>query len=336
MVKGHAIVMTGVRQVEIQPVELSDPQPDEVLIRTEYSGVSQGTEIWALLGKRPELAFPTIPGYQSVGVVEAVGHDVTGVEVGERVHFNSARSPAHFPPTWMGAHTSHAIVSTISRSADSERTVVPVPDDVDPAAAAVSSLAAVSLRGLNMLRVGIGDLVVVNGQGMIGQGSAQLARLRGATVVAADINPTRLERSRACSADVVVDVREQSLADVVRALKPDGADVVIDTTGRSDQFAPCIDLLRWEGQFLLQGWYPDPITFDFHRTHQKKPTIAITCAYDNDEVAIALELLRYNKLRYRPLVTHLVPFGDAPRLYEMMVANDPTVMGVVFDWREAP
>ncbi len=335
MPKAHAIVMTGVRNVEVQSVALPELRPDEVLVRTEYSGVSQGTEIWALLGKRPELQFPTIPGYQSIGIVEALGGDVTGVEVGQRVHFNNARVPAQFPPTWMGAHMSHAIVATTARSSEHKHTIVPVPDDVDPAEAAVSSLAAVSLRGSNMLNIAVGDLVVVNGQGMIGQGSAQFARLHGATVVASDVNPTRLRLSKACSADIVVDAREQNLAEVVRALKPAGADVVIETTGRSDQFAPCVDLLRWEGQLLLQGWYPDPITFDFHTTHSKKPTIAITCGYDDDEVATSLELLRYNKLQYRELVTHLVPFRDAPQIYQQMVANDPSVLGVVFDWREA-
>ncbi len=335
MRKAQAIVMTDIKSVAVETIDVPELGPDDVLVRTEYSGVSQGTELWALLGRRPELQFPTVPGYQSIGIVEELGSSVRGIELGRRVHFNNARLPKQFPPTWMGAHISHAIVRATVPGSEHTHTIVPVPATVDPVAAAVSSLAAVSLRGLNMLRVEVGNLVVVNGQGMIGQGSAQLARLRGATVVASDMNPARLRISAACSADIVVDTREQTLAEVVKELRPSGADVVIDTTGRSDQFAPCIDLLRWEGQFLLQGWYPDPISFDFHRTHQKKPTVAITCGYDDDEVATAFELMRYNKLQYRDLVTHVVPVREAPAMYQLMLANDPSVLGVVFDWREA-
>ena len=104
-----------------------------------------------------------------------------------------------------------------------------------------------------MLTIRPGDLVVVMGQGLIGQGSAQLARQRGATVLATDIGSTRLRLSRETSADHVINVREQDLRAAVHDLKPSGADVVIETTGRAEQFAPCIDLMRTQGQLLLRG-----------------------------------------------------------------------------------
>jgi len=316
-----AIVITADRTVELQRYELPKLADDEVLIRTEYSGVSSGTEIWAYQSKRSELTFPTVPGYQSVGIIEAIGASVKGRNIGERVHFVNSRLPDRFPPTWMGAHVSHAIVKDH---------IHPVPSGTDLVAAAVSALPGVSLRGLNMVDVGIGDLVVVIGQGLIGQGSAQLARLRGATVVAADIAPLRLELSLKYSADIVVDSRSQNLAEVVRSVKPAGADVVIETTGRANMFAPAIDLLRWEGQVLLQGWYPDPITFDFNVTHGKKPRIAVTCGQDDAD--LPMELMSKNKLRFRELVTHVVSPADAPEIYSRLSNGDPDILGVVFDW----
>jgi len=209
-----------------------------------------------------------------------------------------------------------------------------VPEGVDPIEAALSSLPAVALRGINMLDVRIGDLVVVTGQGLIGQGSAQWARLRGATVVATDLSPKRLDLSRKYSTDIAVNPREQDLGEVVKSIKPAGADVVIETTGRSDMFAPCIDLLRWEGQLLLQGYYPDPITFDFHTTHAKKPKIAVTCGHDLGGIATALEMMKLGKMSFRELVTHLVPAPEAPALYPLMAAGNPDILGVVFDWRK--
>lgn len=322
---GRAIVFPSANRVELQDFAVPPLRPDEILVRTEYSGVSQGTEIWALIGKRPELGFPTVPGYQSVGFVEALGAEARDVAVGQRVLFLSSRLPDEFPPTWMGAHVSHAVV----------RQAIPVPHGCDPVASSLAALPGVSLRGLDMLRIEHGDLVVVTGQGLIGQGSAQLARLRGATVLASDVSPTRLRLSGRHSADGVVNALEQDLGQAVRALKPGGADIVIETTGRASLFATCVDLLREQGQLLLQGWYPDPITFDFHTTHGKRPTVAITCGMDNDVIAACLELIEQGRLHWRELVTHLVPIEEAPRLYAQMLAGDDGLLGVVFDWRGA-
>jgi 2-desacetyl-2-hydroxyethyl bacteriochlorophyllide A dehydrogenase len=325
-----AIVFPASHAIEIGSYPLPALGADELLIRTEYSGVSQGTEIWALTGKRHEIQFPTVPGYQSIGVIEDVGAEVTSFTVGQRVMFASSRLAEHFPPTWMGAHVSHALVP-----ATGERAPLVIPEGTDSVAAALSALPAVALRGNNMLNIEVGDLVVVTGQGLIGQGNAQLAKLRGATVVATDIGAKRLELSKSVSADVVVNVKEENMEDVVRSIKPEGADIVIETTGRSDQFAPCIDLLRLQGQLLLQAWYPEPISFDFHKTHLKRPTISITCGFDASETKQCLDLMRWNKLHYRELVTHLLPFEQAPGVYEQMLANSPDVLGVVFDWSKA-
>jgi 3-hydroxyethyl bacteriochlorophyllide a dehydrogenase len=329
MTKSQAIVFPSANKVEIQTYEAREPLAGEVLVRTEYSGVSQGTEIWALTGRRPELKYPTVPGYQSVGRIEAIGPDVEGYSLGQRVLFNTSRVPCPpFTETWMGGHVSHAIVPV-----GPDKHPVPVPEQTDPVAAATAYLPAVSLRGIRMIDIAIGDLVVVTGQGLIGQASAQLARLRGAIVIATDVNEGRLKASKQNSADIVVNVREQNLGEVVRSIKPKGADAVIETTGRSDQFAPCVDLLRWEGQLLLQGYYPQPITFNFHDTHMKKPRVAVTCGCDAADAAICMDLMRYGKLKQRELISHVEPVTSAPALYAKMVENDPSILGVVFDWR---
>ena len=222
----------------------------------------------------------------------------------------------------MGAHTSHLVT----------KEAIAVPDECDPVGAAISALPAVSLRGLRMIDLQIGDVVAVVGQGLIGQSSAQLARLKGAVVVAADVMADRLALSKDHSADLVVNVKEDDLAATLKTLRTNGIDAVIETTGRADCFAPCVDLLRWEGHLLLQGWYPQPITFDFHATHLKKPRVAVTCGFDFADVGICLQLQRFGKLKLRELVSHFVPISEAPRIYPRLAANDPSFLGVVFDW----
>ena len=259
--KATAMVMTSPRSMELQSYGLPELRPDDVLIRTEYSGVSQGTEVDAYVGARPELTFPTVTGYQSVGLIEAVGAGVTGFAEGDRVLFTTSRLPDTFPFTWMAAHVSHAVASTSSRPP------ILVPANVDPVEAALTAMVAVGLGGIQQIRVELGDVVLVNGQGLIGQGSAQLARRRGAIVVSSDLSPTRVRLSAAHSADIAVNPAEQDLDEVLRGLASGGVDVVIETSGRADQFAPSIDRIRTQGTVLLQGYYKQHIDIDFHPTH---------------------------------------------------------------------
>ncbi len=324
MRRAKVIVFPKPFQVSIEYYELPEIRPGEILIETEFSGISQGTELWAYEGLRPELKFPTVPGYQSIGKVREVSGECGDIQVGQRVMAKSNRLPETFPETWMGAHSS-LIITKASE-------VIAVAEECDPAAAAISALAAVSLRGLRMIDIEIGDSVVVIGQGLIGQASAQLARLRGGVVIATDVVASRLALSQAHSSDVTINSATQNLGEVVREICPGGVDTVVETTGRSDMFPAAADLLRWEGHLLLQGWYPKPITFDFHATHMKKPRVAITCGFDFDDVAICLNLLRYNKLHLRELVSHLVAVDEASTIYTKLAARDPSMLGVVFDW----
>ena len=323
--KATAMVMMSPRSMELQSYELPDLRPDDVLIRTEYSGVSQGTEVDAYVGARPELTFPTVTGYQSVGVIEALGAAVTGFAEGDRVLFTTSRLPDTFPFTWMAAHVSHGVASTSSRPP------ILLPENVDPVEAALTAMVAVGLGGIQQIRVELGDVVLVNGQGLIGQGSAQLARRRGAIVVSSDLSPTRMRLSAAHSADTAVNPAEQDLDEVLRSLASGGVDVVIETTGRADQFAPSIDRIRPQGTVLLQGYYKQHIDIDFHPTHIKKPTIAAACGFG--DMKLALSLLRWGKVRFRDLITHLVSPSDGDLLFTRMAEADPDVLGVVFDWK---
>jgi threonine dehydrogenase-like Zn-dependent dehydrogenase len=159
-----------------------------------------------------------------------------------------------------------------------------------------------------------------------------LARSRGAVVVSTDISTTRSDLSRAHSADIALNPASDDVDAVLRELAPNGVDVVIETTGRADQFAPSVDRIRTQGTILLQGYYKQHIDIDFHPTHIKKPTIAAACGFG--DMRLAMSLLRWGKVGMRPLITHLVPPADGPALFAKMEAADPDILGVVFDWTQ--
>src|SRR5215813_947964 len=118
--KTESVVFPEPKRVEIWQMELPDPGPDQVLVRTIYSGVSQGTERWALTGKYGHYDrdfsayYPCSPGYQAAGVVEVVGQDVTDLGVGDHVFLPGTRftDPSHkYPGPCAASHSSHLVAS---------------------------------------------------------------------------------------------------------------------------------------------------------------------------------------------------------------------------------
>ena len=338
--KAPAVVFPEPKRVEIREMELPEVGPGQVGIRTTYSGVSQGTERWAFMGRYYRFEdvpahYPCSPGYQAAGVVEVVGADVDGLAVGDHAmtmgtHF---ADPNHkYPGPMQGSHAGYLVVDASA--------AWKVPAEVDLAAASLFHVAGVSRSGVRITQVQPGDLVALIGLGMIGQMSAQAARQAGARVIATDLIADRCELAARYSADRVVDGSRrngsgESLEDAVREEKPDGADVVIDTTGISSMYERCRDLIRREGKIMMQGYYPDPISIEFHPTHLTRASVTFPCGWDDEENDDIAEDMRTGVLQIDPLITHRIPFREAPDAYELVVEHPEASLGMVFDWTGA-
>ena len=335
-VTASAVIIPEPGIVEVRTVELPDPGPDEVEIRTVYSGISPGTERWVLTGRYNHMAedipafYPCSPGYQAAGIVERVGPDVEGLAPGDPVLTDGTRflDPAikQRGPT-KGPH--------VSRHIEKAGQVTKLPRDTDLAAASLFRLAAVARHGVRLTQVQSGELVVIIGQGMIGQMSAQAARRVGARVIASDLIKDRVALSARYSADRAVDASREDLAEVVRAEAPIGADVVIDTTGSSQIFPLCRELIRDEGRIALQGYYPDPICIDFHPTHLKHVTVTFPCGWETSGDAALASDLGSGKVTIAPLITHRFAYRNAADAYQLILEHPDQSLGVVLSWADA-
>jgi 2-desacetyl-2-hydroxyethyl bacteriochlorophyllide A dehydrogenase len=209
-----------------------------------------------------------------------------------------------------------------------------VDPSVDLAAASLFHMAGVSRHGVRLAKVQPGDLVAVIGLGMIGQMSAQAARRAGARVIATDLIASRVQLAEKHSADRVVDASSESLEEAIREEAPDGADVVIDTTGDHRIFDRLLGLIHREGRISMQGYYPDPISIDFHPTHMQRPTVIFPCGWDdefNDDLA---EDMAAGRIAIEPLITHRIPYEEAASAYRLVVEHPEQTLGMVFHWSE--
>ena len=193
---------------------LSAPTDGQVLVRMEATGVSFAEQQMRRGKYYDQPAFPFVPGYDIVGVVEAVGPGVDKSLTGTRVA----------ALTKVGAWSTHMLLP-----ADS---VIPVPDGVEPAEA--ETLVVNGITAWQMLhrvaKVRASQTVLVLGaNGGVGSTLVQLARAAGIRVIGT-ASPRHHDAVRALGAEPL-DYRAPDLAAQVRALAPAGVDAVFDHVG---------------------------------------------------------------------------------------------------------
>jgi len=325
----EAIVFTKPYNIDFIKLSLPKPGPKDIAVRTIYSGISIGTERWWLTGRYNHSGeaidqyYPYVPGYQRSGIVEAVGPEVTGLSVGDRVFSRGGKvnDPDLMRKGWFG-HSGYVVID--------EGSAWKLGSSADMEEAALWQMPAVGAHGVRLTRVQDGELVVVIGQGMIGQLSSQMARLRGATVIATDLVQKRVDLSAIYSANIAVNTQEVDVTEVIRSIQPEGADVVIDTSGNSRLFDYFRELIRYEGRICLQAYYPEPFQIDFHPTHEKRATVTFPCGREDPSTIVPL--LNRHKVKIKPLITHRFPVKQAKEAYELVLNHPEEVVGIVLDW----
>ncbi|MEM8705035.1 MAG: quinone oxidoreductase [Actinomycetota bacterium] len=201
--------------LDVVEVEVADPGPGQVLVEVYATGVNF-IDTYHRSGLYP-VELPFTPGGEGAGTVVAVGRDVTMVAVGD-------------PVAWVGVNGSYA--SHVLAPADA---VMPVPSGMD-----LSSAAALPLQGMtahylshDTKRLEPGDRCLIHAAaGGTGRLLVQMAKLRGAEVVATAGSPEKAELARSAGADHVILYRDVDLVEAVEAaVGKDAIDVVYDGVG---------------------------------------------------------------------------------------------------------
>jgi NADPH:quinone reductase-like Zn-dependent oxidoreductase len=190
----------------LQIVDVPDPHagPSEVRIAVRAVGVNPVD--WKLRSGAMGGDLPRGTGVEAAGVVDEVGDGVTGVSEGDRVFGSAANAAAEL-----------AVMSHFAA----------IPQELDfTAAAALPVAVETATRCLDLLNVGEGQTLLINGaSGGVGLAAVQLARGRGARVIGSG-GPGSQDRLRSFGAEPVV--YGEGLADAVSELAPDGVDLAID------------------------------------------------------------------------------------------------------------
>ena len=213
------IVLTGIGEpesLEVRTRELPDPAPGQALVRVQATGISFAEQQMRRGKYYDQPAFPFVPGYDLVGVVERTGNGngASGVSAGQRVA----------ALTKIGGWAERVVLDTAD--------LVPVPDGVDPEEA--ETVVVNGLTAWRMLHRSAGvkrgqTIVVLGAAGGVGSTLVQLARHAGIRVIGT-AGPSQQDRLRELGA-IPVDYRNEDVPAAVRRHAPDGVAAVFDHVG---------------------------------------------------------------------------------------------------------
>lgn len=218
--------------------------PDEVLIRHTAIGLNY-IDVYTRSGlyRRDP---PFVPGREAAGVVEAVGADVTAFSPGMRVAYPEAPR--------LGAYA--------ELNAVPERFCVAIPEDIDDDVACGAMLQGMTAHYLvtDSFAAGRGHRVLVHAAaGGVGRLLVQMAKARGATVIATAGGPEKCALAASAGADHVIDYRATDFApEVMRLTGTAGVDCVYDAVGK-DTWERGLGVVRLRGSFVLYGAASGPV-----------------------------------------------------------------------------
>ena len=233
----------GPEVLSIHTLPVPKPKEGEVLLAVHAAGIG----VWDADIRQhasPRGPDPIIIGGDGAGTVVAVGSTVHGLKVGDEVYGTSGRFYAEY---------------TAARADRLAR----VPRGISLTEASILAVSGLSaLQGIDdVLHLKAGETVIIHGAaGGVGTLAVQLAKLRGAKVLATASNEEGTALLSRLGADAVVNGRTGDIAAAAHAFAPQGVDAVLGLAG-GDALEHCIDALRHDGQgrvAYLYGMEPLP------------------------------------------------------------------------------
>lgn len=285
---------------------------------------------------RSKLGQPIPLGYSNVGVVRDAG--VEGFRAGDRVVSNGP----------------HADVVSVPKNLCAK-----IPDAVSDEAASFTVVASIGLQGLRLAQPTLGEAFVVTGAGLIGLLTVQMLRAQGCRVLAIDFDAAKLELARAFGAEICnPGAGEDPVAAGITFSRGVGVDGVIITasTKSSDPVTQAARMCRKRGRIVLVG-----VTgLDLNRAdfYEKELTFQVSCSYgpgrydpayedggqdypmafvrwtEQRNFEAVLDMMASGALDVAPLISHRVPFDEAPRAYQLLSA-DKSALGILLTYGHA-
>jgi 2-desacetyl-2-hydroxyethyl bacteriochlorophyllide A dehydrogenase len=320
-----AAALKASRSIEIVDLPDDEPPPGEVKLRVAFCGIC-GSDMHEYESAQPFRAMgmlQPVMGHEFSGRVVAAGDGVRHLHAGQLVVGNpgpgcgacaycdagrenlcragSLGGTGYIRP---GAYAEYVTIS--------ERAAVPLPDDADARAAALTEPFAVARHGLIQGHYRPDELLVVAGAGPIGLLTVIAARAMGGTrIIVSEPLAGRRAAAEACGASHVVEPSE--LIEASQGLSEgNGAELSVDASGLPAGIASCVDATARGGRVVLAGVGDQPFPLDITRSIISELTYLAVLGYTRQEFIDAAMMIARREVDVTAVISEVVPVTATP------------------------
>jgi predicted dehydrogenase len=344
----------------IENIPIPTPREGQALVKVSASLVSAGTERMVVefaeksyLGKarsRPDLVkqtldkakregiMPTVSavfnrldqpmalGYSTAGTIVALGKNMRGFKVGQRVACAG------------GGYATHAEYSVVPRNL-----LTPLPKNVDFESAAFTTLGAISLHGFRLAEPQLGENVAVIGLGLLGLLTIQLAAAAGCRVLGIDIDPKRIKLASSLNVESVLRPQAESAAAAFTANRGFDSVIICADTPSNDPVELAGIIARDRAKVVATGavglnfprkvYYEKEISFINSRSYgpgrydanYEENGVDYPIGYvrwtEGRNFQAVVDLMGSGKLKVTPLISHRFDIEDGVQAYEVITGK---------------
>ena len=326
----------------MQDVPVPEIGPNDVLIKVRKASIC-GTDIhiwnWDAWSQKT-IKVPMVIGHEFMGEIAKLGTEVTGFQVGDRVsgeghitcgHCRNCRAGKRHlcrNTVGLGVNRQGCFAEYVSLPAFNVfRVPKEIPDEIasffDPLGNAVHTALSFDL---------VGEDVLITGAGPIGVMAAAISKHVGARhVVVTDLNPYRLELARKMGATRAVDVRTQTLGDVMQSLgMTEGFDVGMEMSGNDRAFRDLLAVMNHGGRVAILGIPPNEVSIDWNQVIFKGLVLKGVYGREMFETWYKMVAMLQSGLDVTPVVTHRFPAARFAEAFEAMRSGQSGK--VILDW----
>jgi len=326
----------GEGNVEFKDLEPPKIKSDELLVEVKAAGIC-GTDLHILHDKSHYVP-PVTLGHEYSGVVVEAGSDVKDFEVGDTV-----TSPAtincgicHFcrigftnrciDPNKRILGVARANGAFARYMAVPAKIAHKLPKDIPFEEAALAEPVACAVHATEMVKVNMGDTVVILGPGPMGLLILQLARLAGATQtivtgIAADHD--RLKIAKELGADHIINVEQENPIPIIKEITNDlGADVVFECSGAPAAQKQAFDIVRRRGKIGLVGLTGREINISLDKIVEGELEVSGSWGTLWTSWKLAIKLISLKKLQVKPLISATLSLEQWEKGFQLMESKE--------------
>jgi threonine 3-dehydrogenase len=326
----------------MQDVPVPEIGPNDLLIRIKKTAIC-GTDVhiynWDEWSQKT-IPVPMVTGHEFVGVVEKVGREVRGYQVGDRVSGEGHLTCGHCRNCRAGLRhlcRNTQGVGVNRQGCFAEYLAIPaenafkIPDSIpDEIAAFFDPYGNATHTALSFDLVG--EDVLITGAGPIGIMAVAIAKRVGARhVVITDINDYRLELAQKMGATRVVNAKNEKLPEVMKSLgMTEGFDVGLEMSGSAPAFSSMLSAMNHGGKIAMLGIFAEPVAIDWSQVIFKGLQLKGIYGREMYETWYKMTSMVQSGLDLTPVVTHRFKAEDFQKGFDAMRSGQSGK--VILDW----